>query len=145
VDVPGFRIHREGQQLCWGAKVSEPFEPLILSWPGHFTLSNGQHLSLSLKEEGDVTVDAPAPALDVTRIRFPLKLRSLQPGDRIAISPGHTRKVARVLMDAKISRYQRHHVPLLLHDERIILIVGLRAAAGFQGRVGHSRLLVRLT
>ncbi len=58
---------------------------------------------------------------------FPFLVRSLRPGDRIKLWAGKgSRKVARLLIDAKIPRYLRYRVPLLVKDNQILWVAGIR-------------------
>lgn len=66
--------------------------------------------------------------IPLERLTFPLMVRSVRPGDRIELKIGH-KKVSRVLIDAKVNRADRAHVPILVDATgRIIAIVGIRVS-----------------
>ena len=66
--------------------------------------------------------------IPLERLTFPLMIRSVRPGDRIELKIGH-KKVSRVLIDAKVNRADRAHVPILVDATgRIIAIVGIRVS-----------------
>lgn len=53
-----------------------------------------------------------------------LEVRSRLPGDRVA-TPAGTRKVQDVMVDAKVPRFARNRVPVLVADGRPVAVVGL--------------------
>jgi tRNA(Ile)-lysidine synthase len=65
---------------------------------------------------------------DVARVAWPLSLRARRPGDRMAPRAGRgTRKLADLLIDAKIPRQERSTLPVLCDAAGTILFVpGLR-------------------
>ena len=65
---------------------------------------------------------------DVSALRFPLVVRSRRPGDRIRVTGG-TRKVKKVLLEARIPPSERHRVPLVVDAEgQVLWIPGLARA-----------------
>ncbi len=80
----------------------------------------------------DSTVFPPEPhvaVLDQEKLTFPLQVRYLQAGDRFwpLGAPG-PRKLQDFLVDAKIPRWLRPHLPLVLGGGRIVWVAGLRPA-----------------
>jgi len=71
--------------------------------------------------------------LDKDRVSFPLSLRPLVPGDRFrpAGAPG-AKKMQDFLVDAKIPRWLRPHLPLVTSGDDIIWVPGLRLAESVQ-------------
>jgi tRNA(Ile)-lysidine synthase len=64
---------------------------------------------------------------DADKVEFPLIIRSLTAGDRIRIWKGKgSRKVSRILIDEKVPRHQRKRIPLVVKDNRILWIAGIR-------------------
>ena len=64
---------------------------------------------------------------DMNSIRFPLVLRNFRPGDRFSpLGMTGTQKVKDFFINNKISRDARESYPMLLSDNRIIWVVGLR-------------------
>jgi len=60
-------------------------------------------------------------------VRFPLILRNFHPGDRFSpLGMTGTQKVKDFFINNKISREDRGKCPMLLSDDRIIWVVGLR-------------------
>jgi tRNA(Ile)-lysidine synthase len=63
--------------------------------------------------------------LDYERLTFPLKIRSIQPGDRMRpLGMEGTKKVKAIFIDKKISRDDRHCIPLLTGADGILWIAG---------------------
>lgn len=66
--------------------------------------------------------------IPIEALAFPLTVRSSRPGDVMKLSVG-TKKIARILIDAKIQRENRPFVPLLVDATgRIVAIVGVRVS-----------------
>jgi len=145
VDLPGARAEVEGGVLR--LRTCAPDAPgaapltLTLAGPGRYPLPDGRVLVVATTARAA----APEATMNAARVPFPLTVRTARAGDRIAIGPGRSRKVARVLMDAKIPRRERAQVPLLVSDDgRILLIVGIRRAYGLRVDPGERALHVRV-
>lgn len=67
--------------------------------------------------------------LPAAQVAYPLTVRPPRPGDRFrpAGAPGG-RKLMDVLPDLHIPRWLRPHLPLVLHEGRVVWMAGLRAA-----------------
>jgi tRNA(Ile)-lysidine synthase len=92
--------------------------------PGH---DDGPALEL---QEGKHPAEPPAVAaiFDAARIALPLYVRAWRPGDRMRPRGGRgSRKVADLLVDAKIPQDRRRALPLLVAaDGAILFVAGLR-------------------
>lgn len=99
--------------------LQAPDEQVIFSVPAY--LSFGSY-DVSLEV---VTGEVGIP---IEALTFPLTVRSARPGDVMRLSIG-MKKVARILIDAKIRRENRPFVPLLVDATgRIVAIVGVRVS-----------------
>jgi tRNA(Ile)-lysidine synthase len=79
---------------------------------------------------------------DLDMLSFPLIVRSVEPGDRLAPfgMPG-TQKVKKVLIDRKIPRNQRGCIPIVAQGDTILWIAGIRRAAAAPISVNTKRVL----
>ncbi|WP_457565921.1 tRNA lysidine(34) synthetase TilS [Caldithrix abyssi] len=60
-------------------------------------------------------------------LRFPLSVRRWQKGDRFyPLGLGKSKKLKDFFVDAKIDRFQKHNIPILLNGEEIVWLCGLR-------------------
>jgi tRNA(Ile)-lysidine synthase len=67
--------------------------------------------------------------LDLDRLEFPLKVRHLQPGDRFwPLGAPAAKKLQDFLVDNKIPRWLRPHLPLVESGRTIVWVAGLRIA-----------------
>ncbi|MHB8069719.1 MAG: tRNA lysidine(34) synthetase TilS [Desulfobaccales bacterium] len=67
--------------------------------------------------------------LDQGHLSFPLQVRYSQPGDRFwPLGAAGTKKLQDFLVDAKIPRWLRPHLPLVVSRGQIIWVAGLRPA-----------------
>ncbi len=146
LDLPGARLVRRYDQLRWEPPLVTAADrrwaaAVTLSGPGAVTLPDGRTLEVRRCEPG-VARDG---ALDPARAPFPLTVRGPGPGDRVAVGPTMTRKVARLLMDAKIPREDRWRVPLVFCGDDVVMVVGLRVAHGYAAGPGSGGLQVKLS
>lgn len=133
----GRHRHRAG----FAASQEEAFEKVIAG-PGNWSIDE---LGLTLRVEvvekvpdrGEI-LNNSCDCLDMSGLAFPLTVRSARPGDRFHPlgSPG-SRKVANFFSDRKVARENRCRVPVLLVNDRIIALLGLR--------IDHSCRLVEST
>ena len=97
-------------------------DTVVIDGPGEF---HWKDWKLTVCDPNTMTITNRAFSA-VLNVEFPLTIRSRQPGDRIALprQTGH-RKVSDVLIDAKVPRLVRDHIPLLCDLEGILWIVGI--------------------
>jgi len=125
---------------CWAARRYQtlwlrPTAPEISSfnfwlYPGDSCpLPDGRrlHLRCETRSQGE---DFSRVEFDFEQLQFPLQLRSPQPGESFIPSgmTGHSR-LKKYLIDHKVEKEQRRQLPLLLHQDQILWLVGLRRAA----------------
>lgn len=115
-------VHRAGDRLAL-AGPSTPPEPWTLPAAGEADSEAwGLRVRVS-RRQGEpwwwrCTLDAVSPG--------ELRVRSRRPGDRVRTAGG-TRKVQDVLVDAKVPRFARDHVPVLEAGGVPVAVVGLTA------------------
>ncbi len=144
LDLPGARVERRYTRLCWatGPRSSPAsFDRALIQGPGRYDLSDGRAV---LVEQTSVPQEQDVPLAE-DELLFPLLLRPQHAGDRIRTGTSGTRKVARVLMEAKVPRVLRGRVPILINgDGTVIQILGIRLGFGRAVERGAQGLLVRL-
>ena len=134
LDLPGVRVERRYNTLTWvprqGREVEDPapLSPLEIPGPGDYPLPDGGTLHLRVGEPGELIPVDGTHHLAAGAVGFPLHVRSPKPGDRLEIAPEKTCKVAKLLSDAKIPRVRRRRTPLVFYRQKLVLVVGLRAA-----------------
>jgi tRNA(Ile)-lysidine synthase len=70
--------------------------------------------------------------MDWDKIRWPVRVRSLEAGDRFRpLGLGGSKKVARFLMDRKVSRMRRSQIPLLWSGDELAWVAGVEIAQSF--------------
>jgi len=144
VDLPGARVERRYGSLVWvrGGAGTPTIAPITIAAPGRHPLADGRVAHLTLEQSWENR--HPRDLLCSRRLSFPLTLRSVESGDRIAIGQGHHRKISRVLMDARVPASLRGSVPLLLCASEVVMVLGHRRAAGWAPEPGGPALVVRL-
>jgi len=111
-----------------GPAVSSPSARRVAG-PGVYRISDGQAPAVEITPHA--TGHWPrgnAASFDASKVHWPLALRPLQPGDRMAPRGGRgSRKLSDLMIDAKIPRESRAGLPVLCDDSDAILFVpGLR-------------------
>ena len=134
MDLPGGFAAGVSRERFWirrqGIAARAPFR-IRVEGPGEIDLPNGGgRLRFALQPGWDRTVASPGRVFfDGRQILFPLEVRSVQKGDRLRSwgGPG-SRKVARLLLDAKIPRQERPGVPLVVKGREVLWVAGFRRA-----------------
>jgi tRNA(Ile)-lysidine synthase len=80
---------------------------------------------------------------DADALKFPLVVRTPKPGDRFRPwGTGGTRKLKKILIDLKIPLQQRKRIPLLVKDEEILCILGVRRGSVAPVGLGTRSILM---
>lgn len=84
---------------------------------------------------------------DADRLLFPLKIRFRQKGDKMKLKGmSGTKKINDIFSDEKIERVKRDFVPLILKDDEIIFLCGLRQSPFYTpGKNTKKYLLINYT
>jgi len=142
LNLPGVWVGRRYEKLLLSKQKPEVAEPFatVLSGPGTYPLPDGQKLCLSLEGnalgESAETVEFAAGSLP-----FPLQLRRCQPGDRFRPSGmSGTKKLQDLFVDLKLTKEERQKVLVILKDDEIIWLVGLRRSEGWRPKESESVL-----
>ncbi len=148
VDVAGRRVVEVaygqvsiGARLTSGAAGRARPEPVLVAGAGTYTLA-GAATSLRLSVGGDVGGDGAIP-FDADALSWPLVLRARRPGDRMRPRGGRgSRKLSDLLIDAKVPRAARDHLPVLATSDDVVLFVpGLRPAEAARPSTATTRYL----
>ncbi len=141
------QVARAGQELHFFSPLPPPPGPQATLLPALGTMESpaGWRLtarSLPAPREG-ATAASPAVAwLDQDQVSFPLSLRSVLPGDRFWPAGARgAKKMQDFLVDAKIPRWLRPHLPVVISGEVIIWVPGLRLAEPVKLTPATSRVL----
>ncbi len=131
LDLPGgVTAGKEGKSLYLrrGEPRPAPGFHLEVGEPGDVELPSGEsYLRFRLgSRRATPGADPRSACFDADIVRFPLQVRSVEPGDRLRVWGGGSRKVSRILIDAKIPRSLRPQVPLLVRENEILWVAGLR-------------------
>ena len=80
--------------------------------------------------------------LDYDRLKFPLTVRNYQPGDRFyPLGLGGSKKLKDFFIDKKISPRERYNIPIVLFQDKIAWVGGLRIDDGFRIKPGTRKAL----
>ena len=141
------QVARAGQELHFFPPLPPPPGPQATLLPALGSIESPAGWRLVARSLSEPRPDRhPAsPALvwlDQDQVSFPLSLRPVLPGDRFwpAGAPG-ARKMQDFLVDAKIPRWLRPHLPLVISGEVIIWVPGLRLAEPVKLTPATSRVL----
>ena len=141
------QVARAGQELHFFPPLPPPPEPYAtpLAELGTVISPDGWRLEsrdLSEPRTGGRPASPTLAWLDYDRISFPLTLRPALPGDRFWPEGARgTKKMQDFLVDAKIPRWLRPHLPLVISGESIIWVPGLRLADPVKVTPETSRVL----
>lgn len=151
VQLPGgLSVRREYDRLIFGNLAKTVF-PYVLSYDSlpEAVLIEGAGIKLVFNiivtADPDKLLQNRAPnteLLNYDRIRFPLCIRSTQPGDRFfPLGMKNSKKLKDFFIDEKISPGERQKIPLLISGDRIACVCGLRIDDRFKLKENSSRVL----
>lgn len=140
IDLPSQTcIRRNYDRLILGKSRQNLAKPYsyVVSAPGILRIAEtGQFLNFHLKnlsdDMRDVINDPEVACFDLDLVSFPLEVRSFVAGDRLEPwgMQGST-KVKKIFIDKKIPVEVRHRSPLIVKDEKILWVAGLRRSRFF--------------
>ena len=123
--------------LVRGARSSPPFAPVSLSVPGEAVLpSIGWTIACRRAEAPEQPPDTPDHFfLDPSRLTGPLVIRPRLTGDTITLPRRRAKTVKKLLIDAKVPRWDRDRLPLLADASGPLWLAGFGPD---QGRLSSS-------
>ncbi len=145
LSLPGVWVARRYEAILW-RKAPPEVQPLLcltLSSEGDYPLPDGRNLRIS-REIVALGEAADAVEFCADDVDLPLCLRSCRPGDRIRPSGmSGSKKLQDLFVDSKLTREDRQGALVLVRDEEILWVAGLRRCAGY--RAGQGRPVLRFT
>ena len=120
------------------------FFEVVLTKEGIYPLPDGRSLQLSLSGQA-LGEDQHVVEFDATALQFPLRLRNCLAGDRFRPSGmDGTKKIQDFFVDLKLPVEVRKKSLLLLGNETILWVVGLRRCEGWRPVTGKPVLRVEV-
>ena len=144
--LPGAWIACRYEDVLLYKQAPETVDPLevVLDGEGAYLLPDGRSLQLSLL--GNALGEGPtAVEFDASDLLFPLTLRHCVAGDRFRPSGmDGTKKIHDLFVDLKITMEDRKKSLLLLRNDKIIWVLGLRRCEGWRPVTGKPVLRVEV-
>ena len=143
VHLPGLWVLRRYDRLEIRSRPATTADTYVLTVasPGVYPLPGDLVLEVSL-HEGAGPRNPWVAEFAADQIAWPLSVRNLRPGDRIALPGGGRQRLKELLRAARLSHEQRSFVPLVVADE-ILWVAGLRRVPGRLPKPGGT--VLRLT
>jgi tRNA(Ile)-lysidine synthase len=118
--------------------------PSTVYWPRTNQQIHVQHMSRRDVEQRGMVSSAQRVVLDADRYSEPLLVRPWRAGDRFSPQgmKGRSKKLQDFFTDRKITRSQREDIPLLVAQEGILWVVGMRQDERFVVSRGTTSCLV---
>ncbi|MEQ9439443.1 MAG: tRNA lysidine(34) synthetase TilS [Cyclobacteriaceae bacterium] len=123
------------EELVIIPQESEPETISVTHEEAQITRTPLGHLQATVlhREKYQITAEPLVAALDYQQLQFPLTLRTWEPGDAFQpLGMKHRKKVSDFLVDAKVPRYQKPQVLVVLSAGEIIWVVGHRVDHRFR-------------
>jgi len=122
------RILKDRNWLIISPLAQTPADNVLVERPEAVVSYAGGELRFQLLEGTDkASADATEAWLDASAIRWPLLLRKWRPGDYFyPLGMRKKKKLARFLIDAKLSLARKEKVWVLEMDKKIVWVVGMR-------------------
>jgi tRNA(Ile)-lysidine synthase len=159
LDLPfGIRIYREYGSLLFSRRNTnrtdllspekagfcmEAVIPGIIDLPVGFKIKFEMMRKEDWEKTGGRLKDRSRLILfDYDRLSFPLVIRNVLPGDRIRpAGMTGTKKISDFFIDAKIARFRRPQIPLLVDRDSVLWIIGMRLSDKAMVTEGTKRIL----
>lgn len=129
------RVARAGPELHLFRRLPAPpagGDPLPKVFPGAGETPPGWHWTWKSRPRaagGVIPLGPQVAVLDQERLNFPLEVRYFTAGDRFwPLGATGPKKLQDFLVDAKIPRWLRPHIPLVVSAGQIVWVAGLRPA-----------------
>jgi tRNA(Ile)-lysidine synthase len=141
------QVARAGSELHFFPLLTPPLASRsdLLSGSGMVESEDGWRLQARHLSTPPPAHQPHSPAivwLDFDQVSFPLSLRPVLPGDRFwPKGASGTKKMQDFLVDAKIPRWLRPHLPLVASGERLIWVPGMRLAEPVKLTSESSRVM----
>lgn len=131
IDSPSFyyRIIKHRHWFIISPAQSAESANIIIEEKGSELYFEGGHISCKISAASKVDLHSPAniALLDAKEISFPLLLRKWKTGDYFyPLGMRKKKKVARFLIDAKLSKSQKENVWVIESNKKIVWVVGHR-------------------
>ena len=144
VEVDDYVLSKESDGLLLSKKVSEDFDSHIIEDFGALS----RHFSSEIKDAGEINFsnDKSIAYFDLSKIKYPLELRVWKPGDRFVPFGRKTEtKVKSFLTHEKLDSVKKRKVRVLISDNRILWLVGVRSSAELAVTDLTSKVLILST
>ncbi|MCW6678722.1 tRNA lysidine(34) synthetase TilS [Anaerococcus sp. NML200574] len=103
---------------------------------------DGKIIKSSIINSKTYTRDRSKAYFDYDKLKFPLKVRTRRNGDKfIPLGSKSNKKLKDFFIDQKIDRAKRDRLPIILSDDKIIWITGLRMSGEFKVTDLTSKIL----
>lgn len=146
LSLPGAWVARRYEKLLFAQNPPQPAAAvdLLLNGPGTYALPCGRTLHLSLEKTCSIGETASV-AVFAAELCFPLRLRGWRAGDRFRPSGMcGSKKLQDFFVDLKLTKEERQQTLLLLKDEEVLWVVGLRRSQGWHPGAGKPVLRAEL-
>jgi tRNA(Ile)-lysidine synthase len=127
----GLRAKREYDKLSFNIQlenIQNQLEPLIITKPGNYKLSDGSELQLfGYEDQSDKNNnDQNCATISLEAAPFPWEIRAVQPGDRIEPNGmGGRKKLKDLFIEKKIPLSKRKQIPIIFFGNKAIWVCGL--------------------
>ena len=128
LDLPGAWVSRRYDVLVFRRDAPATVAPFSceLTSPGDYRLSENRLLSVTL-EESSLGESRSVVEFSAVSLSFPLHVRSCEPGDRFRPSGMKgTKKLQDLFVDLKLPREERQNALVLVKDNEVLWVVGMR-------------------
>lgn len=128
----GVLVEVSGDHVRVGARPTRALATRPLETPGRVELPEIGHAIVAQVVPADgyaVSRDPARVAFDADRMPRLLLVRARRRGDRFQAFGGGERRLKSSLIDAKVPRWERGRVPIVVADGEIVWLAGLRRAA----------------
>jgi tRNA(Ile)-lysidine synthase len=120
-----YQVLYDREKLILRLKKTRNQIDLSIDSPGIYGLPNGKKLVVQINSPKNTDAHL---WLDLTKVKWPLKIRGIQPGDKFKPSgmKGATKSIKKFCTDLKIDRFTKEDLLVVEQEELILQIIGIQ-------------------
>ncbi len=144
--LPGAWVGRRYDRLWLRgvAPKSPEWVPVEITGPGRYPLPDGRTVEVTTAPEAQ-GINSAVAEFPCAKLTFPMIIRTFRPGDRFSpLDMSGTCKLQDFFVDRKLTHEERATQPLIVKDEKVLWVVGLRQCDDLPQNEMSERGVIRL-
>lgn len=124
-------------------EIQSPRNEIVVDGLGTYSISENILINFSeVSVSSTIEKSTEIAFVDFDNINFPLTIRNWQPGDKfIPFGMQGQKKVSDFLTDLKLSKWEKEKIQVLLSNDKIVWVIGIRIADTYKIQKNSKKIL----